>query len=638
MKMTLSRKIAVMTAIAIGVTITLVVAPSYFMAKNLLVENASKEILPGKIESVASELYREMQPFLTVAVGMNADLIKMKPVITGNSAPEDDKAITDYLTHIKNAHNTSAAFFASSVSERYYVYDKFLKVLSKSNEKDRWFYDAMSSDKPYLYNMDLDENNNNIVSVFLNYRVTDSSGRYLGIAGVGNALTYFSQKIEKFNSSNTSKVYLINNLGQVVLGGTQDQIRKPYTDDGRLLKTILDSRKFVINNAVRDGSAYLVASYFVPEIGWHILMEFPESVILEQANSLALHEIIICAVCIPFFSFLIALIISRMMLPLRNISKQLRELGGDLTFRIEYGRNDEIGDIAHGVNAFIKNLHGLISNNKRISKEIYEIAEFTGVSSDSAEQELERQKETTEKFVSSISSMSDIAHGVASSAEDAAGATGRANEVTDEGISHVKSMIDAMNEVSFRVDEAVKMVNTLNESSQEIKGILGVISSISEKTTLLSLNAAIEAARAGEAGRGFAVVADEIRALATKTKSSTGEIARVINELQSSMSELNSFMTESQRESHNTMDVARHTETLLRNMADITSDINSKIVHISESVESQSEAMEQLKEHSVVISTSANRVYDILTEEKKLLSKQKEYAESQEHELGRFNV
>ena len=66
-------------------------------------------------------------------------------------------------------------------------------------------------------------------------------------------------------------------------------------------------------------------------------------------------------------------------------------------------------------------------------------------------------------------------------------------------------------------------MNSLQEQSQKIDGVLKVIGDIAEQTNLLALNAAIEAARAGDQGRGFAVVADEVRKLAEKTGKATDE-------------------------------------------------------------------------------------------------------------------
>jgi methyl-accepting chemotaxis protein len=60
-----------------------------------------------------------------------------------------------------------------------------------------------------------------------------------------------------------------------------------------------------------------------------------------------------------------------------------------------------------------------------------------------------------------------------------------------------------------------------------------VIDEISGQINLLALNAAIEAARAGEHGRGFAIVADEVRKLSERTKSSTNEIANMVNAIMS---------------------------------------------------------------------------------------------------------
>jgi methyl-accepting chemotaxis protein len=105
-------------------------------------------------------------------------------------------------------------------------------------------------------------------------------------------------------------------------------------------------------------------------------------------------------------------------------------------------------------------------------------------------------------------------------------------EHTRTGRASMEQASSSLEQIAGALSDTAKVIDTLGQRSQEIGGIVGVITSIAEQTNLLALNAAIEAARAGEQGRGFAVVADEVRSLASRTRQATDEISTMIASIQ----------------------------------------------------------------------------------------------------------
>jgi len=105
----------------------------------------------------------------------------------------------------------------------------------------------------------------------------------------------------------------------------------------------------------------------------------------------------------------------------------------------------------------------------------------------------------------------------------------------EDGVTLVEEKTHHFQDVVHDLTQTTEQVAELSRLSEEIERIAGMVTTISDQTNLLSLNASIEAARAGEMGRGFTVVAQEVRKLAEESKQSAAETSRIAQEITQKM-------------------------------------------------------------------------------------------------------
>jgi len=144
-------------------------------------------------------------------------------------------------------------------------------------------------------------------------------------------------------------------------------------------------------------------------------------------------------------------------------------------------------------------------------------------------------KSLNEFMESSIASMTEIQYTVSAVEESSARSHAMSETVkerAEHGVETVIQVLDGMRGIVSAVEQAEGTINDLSLKGEEVGTITSVVTGLTQKTSLLALNAAIIAAQAGEHGRSFAVVADEVRSLAQEAASSTDQINQIIEEIQ----------------------------------------------------------------------------------------------------------
>lgn len=126
----------------------------------------------------------------------------------------------------------------------------------------------------------------------------------------------------------------------------------------------------------------------------------------------------------------------------------------------------------------------------------------------------------------SIQSRETMGHGENSQqiAEDAV-------SVASEMTQRLKTILSQASSLANSMQAIGDQLSNISERLESVQKVSIEIDIISQKTSLLSLNAAVEAARAGESGQGFRVVASEFKELSEYTANATVQIGNSIEDL-----------------------------------------------------------------------------------------------------------
>ncbi|WKT83796.1 MULTISPECIES: methyl-accepting chemotaxis protein [unclassified Thermosynechococcus] len=291
---------------------------------------------------------------------------------------------------------------------------------------------------------------------------------------------------------------------------------------------------------------------------------------------------------------------------------------GDLTVQAEVTA-DVLGAVADSFNLTIHNLRTIVQQVKIAAQQVSRGAAENETFARSLSADALRQAEELAVTLNSVQMMTNAIQRVAESAQEANEVARNASETALRGGEAVERTVAGILQIRETVAETTRKVKRLAESSQEIAKIVGVISSIANRTNLLALNASIEAARAGEAGRGFAVVADEVRQLADRSAKASKEIEQIVLQIQSETGAVMTAMEEGTQQVIEGTKRAEQAKHALEDIIQVSSQIDTLVrsitnatVEQTESARAMAQVMQSIELTAQATSQEAQRVSDSL--------------------------
>lgn len=505
------------------------------------------------------------------------------------------EAITALLKQKTLLSNFEFAYLGD-VSGRYFLEPPDTMPEGYDARTRPWYTDAMNARKTVLTEPYVDAANGKTILTIATPSLR-ADGQPVGVVGGDLSLETLVETINTLDLDGSGYAFLVSADGKILVHPDSQLVMKSLKDVyPRNTPRVGDD----VTEVEQDGRPNIVTFAKVeglPSVDWYIGLSMDKAKAYSMLSEFRRSAVVATIIAVVLTITLLGMLIRLLMQPLHVMGRAMHDIAegeGDLTRRLSIDSTDEFGALAMSFNRFVERIHDSIREVSSATSQVNEVALRVIGASNSSMLNSDQQANRTSSVAAAINELGAAAQEIAQNAALASQHSSAARSLAADGQAVVGQTIGAMNLLSQKISGSCGNIESLNASTVNIGQILEVITSISQQTNLLALNAAIEAARAGEAGRGFAVVADEVRNLAHRTQESAQQVQAMIEQLQVGARQAVILMNESQGQSESSVTIANQAGEHLVSVTQRIGEIDGMNQSVATATEEQTAVVESI--------------------------------------------
>ena len=570
---------------------------SFTLYNDYLQRNAIREDLDNYLNEMGDVTASNIQTWLTGRILLIENLaqnIAINPEQTNVAALLEQKALT----------STFMATYLGDATGHFTIRPD-AKMPDGFDPRVRpWYKGAESSSTPTLTEPYIDAATGQLIISMAT--ASRKAGQSVGVVGGDLSLQTLIDTLSARDFDGMGYAFLVSADGKILVHPDKALVMKSL-GEAYPQNTPRISRDF--SEIVVDGKTRIVTFTPIkglPSVNWYIGLSVDKDKAFSMLSEFRASAVVATVIAVAIIIALLGMLIRLLIQPLHVMTRAMADIAdgeGDLTKRLVIQNNDEFGSLGTAFNRFVERIHGSIREVSSATGQVNEVALRVVAASNSSMYNSDQQASRTSSVAAAINQLGAAAQEIARNAAQASSQASDARNLAEDGQQVVDRSIAAMNQLSNMLSASSSNIESLNSKTVNIGQILEVITSISQQTNLLALNAAIEAARAGEAGRGFAVVADEVRNLAHRTQESAQQVQTMIEELQVGARESVSTMSDSQRHSQDSVEIANLAGERLSSVTQRIGEIDGMNQSVATATEEQTAVVESINVDITEINT-----------------------------------